>query len=179
MSLPACDLPGDPLLPRLPVLHVLLGGLTSPGLQKAGQGRGEAWSCVGGGLQARGFLEPVGFRGACGAMGPFTLQLPSVTAGTGVSPLVPTYSCPQCAHRRCLCWRQAALVAREVSSGVMCVFVSGSSAISTGPHGDSAKISSLYCLKLNPDFFLKKLVLVVLGLRCGLQGLSLAAEHGL
>ena len=151
VSLPACDSPSDPLLPRLHVFHVLLevllplgsgkwgGTVEKPGPVKTqGRGREDSWSLwVSGCVWRRGSFQPASSLRDCRHWGVFL-------GGHIFSPPV----CTQ-AERSSF---EAGCFGCKGSKLGSCVCVSGSSAISTGLRGDSAKISSLCCLKLNPNF---------------------------
>lgn len=175
VSLPACDSPSDPWLPRRHVLHVLLRVSLPPGSGKwgrtvekpgpvmtQGQGREDSWSLwVSGCVWRRGTFQPAASLRDCRHWG--------VSLGGHIFlPPVCTQAERSSFEAGCFGCKGSKLGSR--------VCVSGSTVISTGLRGDS-KISSLCCLKLNPDFK-KKLFLVVLGLRCSLQGLPLAVDQG-
>lgn len=121
VSLPACDSPSDPSLPHLPALHVLLGVSLPPGSGKWGgtvekpgpvmtqcQRQEDSWSLgVSGCVWQCGTFQPAaslsGYRHWAVSVGGH-IFLP-----------------PVCTRRRSLRLRQAALVAREASLGVVCV----------------------------------------------------------
>lgn len=151
VSLPACDSPSDPSLPRLPALHVLLGvslplgsGTWGGTVEKPGpvttqhQGREDSWSLgVSGCVWRRGTFQPAACLSGCRHW--------AVSVGGHIFlPPVCTQAERSSFEAGCFGCKGSKLGSR--------VCVSGSSAISTGPRGDSAKISSLCCLKLNPQF---------------------------